>query len=430
MTNNQNQPNQYDAVLGGNAPPPVTGAVLGGIEGVKKRLASADVKAQVAALKEALNYEEEGLQLVLQGLEDNHRKIRQAAVELLQDRNETQAKLALKNYKFWNGFERLDGLPCGHATTFANRKVIKFDQKIGITDTVDTAYAFWDIPDESSEMSIEERLQILEQEQQKRLAQKVEALVFGYLENIEDAVLKALEKFTNVKAIFIGDIEDCECMISSINLPNVSPILQALPQLEVLKIRGGSRDRFDEYCSGENGVFNPPLKHDNLKALTIESGGLSRAIITQFCQLELPALEYLELWMGSNRYGGDSSIEDVMPIISGKFPRIKYLGLRNSEYADEIAFSLVDSPITENLIELDLSMGTLIDPGAEALLNCSAIHQLDTLDIRHNYLTDEMVQRFNQLDIEVLNDNQEYFDEDDEDDEDDDENQRYCTVAE
>ncbi|MGD1910767.1 MAG: HEAT repeat domain-containing protein [Rivularia sp. (in: cyanobacteria)] len=424
MTNNQNQPNQYDAVLGGNAPPPVTGAVLGGIEGVKKRLASADVKAQVAALKEALNYEEEGLQLVLQGLEDNHRKVREAAVYLLEDRNETQAKLALKNYKFWNRHERLDGLPWGHATTFANRKVIEFDQKIGITDTVDTAYAFRDIPDESSEMSIEERLEILEQEEQKRLAQKVEALVFGYLENIEDAVLKALEKFTHVKAIFIGDIEDTECMISSINLPNVSPILQALPQLEVLKIRGGSDGIFDEYCRGENGVFNPPLKHDNLKALTIESGGLSREIITQFCKLELPALEYLELWTGKDEYGGTSSIQDLMPIISGKFPKLKYLGLRNSEYADEIAFALVDSPITENLIELDLSMGTLIDPGAEALLNCSAIHQLDTLDISDNYLTDEIVQRFNQLDIEVLNDNQDYVDEDDEDD------QRYCTVGE
>ena len=404
MTNNQNEPREYDAVLGGNAPPPIHGAVLGGIEGVKKRLASADVKAQVAALKEALNYEEEGLQLVLQGLEDNHRKIRQAAVELLRDRNEPQVKSVLKNYKFWNRHERLDGLPCGHATTFANRKVIKFDQEIGITDTVDTAYAFWDNPDESSEISIEERLQILEQEEQKRLAQKVEALVFGYLENIEDAVLKALETFTNVKAIFIGDIEDEECMISSINLPNVSPILQALPQLEVLKIRGGDRDDFlDEYCSGENGVFNPPLKHDNLKALTIESGGLSREIITQFCQLELPALEYLELWMGRDEYGGDSSIEDVMPIISGKFPRLKYLGLRNSEYADEIAFALVDSPITENLIELDLSMGTLIDRGAEALLNCSAIHQLDTLDIGDNCLSDEIIERLNDLDIEVIN---------------------------
>lgn len=174
----------------------------------------------------------------------------------------------------------------------------------------------------------------------------------------------------------------------------------------------------------KNGVFNPPLKHDNLKALTIESGGLSREIITQFCQLELPALEYLELWTGKDEYGGTSSIQDLMPIISGKFPKLKYLGLRNSEYADEIAFALVDSPITKNLIELDLSMGILIDRGAEALLNCSAIHQLDTLDIRDNYLTDEIVQRFNQLDIEVLNDNQDYVDEDDEDD------QRYCTVGE
>ena len=35
MTNNQNQPREYDAVLGGQSPPPVEGAILGGIEGVK-----------------------------------------------------------------------------------------------------------------------------------------------------------------------------------------------------------------------------------------------------------------------------------------------------------------------------------------------------------------------------------------------------------
>lgn len=359
MTNNQNQPNQYDAVLGGNAPPPIHGAVLGGIEGVKKRLASSDVKAQLTALKEALNYEKEGLNIVIQALEDNRRKVREAAVYLLEDRNEPQAKSALKNYKFWDNFRIIYGVPSILLTSF--------DERTGITHTVDTA----------------------------------------------------LEELTDVKTIFIGEDEDSEHMISSITLPHVTPILQALPRLEVLKIRGNSHYRY----GGEALIFNPSIKHDNLKALTIQSGGLSREAITQLCQLELPALEYLELWLGSYEYGGTSSIEYIMPIISGKFSKLKYLGMRNSEYSDEIAFALIDSPIIENLIELDFSMGTLTDEGAEALLNCPSINQLDTLNISENYLTNEMLEQLNQLDIEVINIGwQKYFEDDD--------NYRYCTVGE
>lgn len=40
MTNNQNEPREFDIVLGGEKPPPSQGAVLGGIEGVKQRLTS------------------------------------------------------------------------------------------------------------------------------------------------------------------------------------------------------------------------------------------------------------------------------------------------------------------------------------------------------------------------------------------------------
>ncbi len=40
MPNDQNQPGEYDAVLGGQNSTPVDAAVLGGIAGVKSRLAS------------------------------------------------------------------------------------------------------------------------------------------------------------------------------------------------------------------------------------------------------------------------------------------------------------------------------------------------------------------------------------------------------
>ncbi|MEH2136353.1 hypothetical protein [Nostoc sp.] len=50
MINNQNEPREFDVVLGKEAPPPVQGVVLGGIEGVKQRLASFLVKARIDAV--------------------------------------------------------------------------------------------------------------------------------------------------------------------------------------------------------------------------------------------------------------------------------------------------------------------------------------------------------------------------------------------
>lgn len=70
MTENPNQPKEYDAILGVQATPPVSAAVLGGLEGVKQRLASTSVAQRVAALKEALKYGQAGLAVVIHILED------------------------------------------------------------------------------------------------------------------------------------------------------------------------------------------------------------------------------------------------------------------------------------------------------------------------------------------------------------------------
>jgi hypothetical protein len=81
--------------------------------------------------------------------------------------------------------------------------------------------------------------------------------------------------------------------------------------------------------------------------------------------------------MGRPDYGGNSSIDDLMPIIFGeKFPNLKYLGLKNCEYTDDIAFELAKSPLLESLIELDLSMVTLQTEGFQTLLDCPKINEL------------------------------------------------------
>ncbi|YAG09048.1 GUN4-like domain-containing protein [Nostoc sp. DSM 114167] len=66
MSENANHPREYDAVLGGQAPPPVDGLVLGGIEGVKRRLDSNSQEIRIAALSDALKYGREGQEILQQ----------------------------------------------------------------------------------------------------------------------------------------------------------------------------------------------------------------------------------------------------------------------------------------------------------------------------------------------------------------------------
>ena len=71
MAENPHQPRKYDAVLGGQAPLAADGAaVLGGMAGVKQRLARGGVKQRVDGLLNAFEYGQEGLDLVIQSIED------------------------------------------------------------------------------------------------------------------------------------------------------------------------------------------------------------------------------------------------------------------------------------------------------------------------------------------------------------------------
>jgi hypothetical protein len=66
MTNHSQQPGKYDAVLGGQHQTSEFAAVLGGIEGVKLGLSNPNPQVRIVSLKQALNYGESGLDLVIQ----------------------------------------------------------------------------------------------------------------------------------------------------------------------------------------------------------------------------------------------------------------------------------------------------------------------------------------------------------------------------
>ncbi|MFN6486821.1 MULTISPECIES: hypothetical protein [unclassified Nostoc] len=98
MKENTNRPRVYDAVLGGQEKAPPGALVLGGLEGVKRRLANPLIEQRIAALEEALKYGEAGLELVIWALDDKLWKVRQAAYSLLASRPEPIVQEILQDY--------------------------------------------------------------------------------------------------------------------------------------------------------------------------------------------------------------------------------------------------------------------------------------------------------------------------------------------
>lgn len=98
MKNNPNQPREFDAVLGGQNSFRNDAAVLGGLEGVKKRLNNPATQERIAALPIALNYGEEGLNLIIKALNDKSWQVEQAAYLLLRDRAEPNVLQAVREY--------------------------------------------------------------------------------------------------------------------------------------------------------------------------------------------------------------------------------------------------------------------------------------------------------------------------------------------
>ena len=91
------QPGLSDAVKGGQSPP-LTSAVLGGLIGVKQRLASSTDKVRIAAITEALSYGREGLKLVLQIVKTETGTVQRAAYDKLYQKASESARIKLLKY--------------------------------------------------------------------------------------------------------------------------------------------------------------------------------------------------------------------------------------------------------------------------------------------------------------------------------------------
>jgi uncharacterized protein (TIGR02996 family) len=182
-----------------------------------------------------------------------------------------------------------------------------------------------------------------------------------------------------LRELDLGDYDAERCELDWGTVGNLQKLWKQTPGLTALHLRSGSTMKL--------GVLDLP----RLETIFIETGGLSAENIRNLGKSKLPSLVSADLYLGSNRYGGDGSWKDLVEILDGKnLPKLTRLGLMNCGFIDDVCKKLHTSKILKRLRELDLSMGTMGEDGVAALVaNAAAYRHLDQLSIDDNFLASE-----------------------------------------
>jgi uncharacterized protein (TIGR02996 family) len=195
--------------------------------------------------------------------------------------------------------------------------------------------------------------------------------------NFQAAVDVLAARRPPLRRLFIGDFEYPELTeMSWVDLGDLSALPAALPHLRSLRLRGGSM---------QLGTLSFP----GLRDFTVETGGLPQTELAALCAAKWPLLERLEVWFGAEDYGCDCEFEDLTPLLEGTGrPALRHLGLVNTSLISRHINELADAGVLSQLESLDLSLGTLDDEDAEALVRCrSSFAHLKQLNVRENFLT-------------------------------------------
>jgi uncharacterized protein (TIGR02996 family) len=165
--------------------------------------------------------------------------------------------------------------------------------------------------------------------------------------------------------------------ISWYSIGNLGKLWKAVPGLRTLITQGGG------------GLSLGKIDLPNLAHAEFRTGGLEKANARAIATAAIPRIERLDIWYGDDSYGGDATIKEVELLLGRTdLPKLRHLGLMNSEFADQLPEVLARSRLLPQLRELDLSMGTMTDEGARAIAqHRDAFKHLDRLNVSLNYLS-------------------------------------------
>jgi WD domain, G-beta repeat len=369
-----------DAVLGGQAPPPVNAAVLGGLAGVRQRLESESSIAKIRALNDAIEYGDRGVDLAIQALSDPAPEIRRLAIRLLRTQAGEKGKEILLDLEHGSYF-----------TTLHDWHVETYNPEIGIIDPENNAYVVT-LP-HSHEMYHYDLSQFQSLVRDPKISE-MQGLIFliqSYHRNfhlsfaeVMEAICDASHLFSNLKALYIGGfgVKRPKPYQNPLKVFDIGPFLEAFTNLEVLHIFGNFY-RVELECDG--------LRHNNLKTLIIEAADLTDRHLESIASMHLPNLEYLQLWLGNNerQTPPKNIIQPLKPILSDNAtPKLKYLGLCAHEGdTDSLINDLLSTPLMSQLAVLNFESGNITDRGAHLLHNCPHFTRLKLLTVINNSIS-------------------------------------------
>jgi uncharacterized protein (TIGR02996 family) len=214
------------------------------------------------------------------------------------------------------------------------------------------------------------------------------------LQSLIDVLAKKAPATT--RKITFGDNVD---QISWHHTGDLGKLWKQVPGLRVLEMETG------EFEVGK--MVAPGLE----RAIFI-TGGLSKTAGKGIATAVMPKIKHLEIYYGTDNYGGTCSIKEVKPLLDRTdLPKLEYLGLKNSEFSDDIAKAIPSAKILKGLKTLDLSLGTMSDEGALALAaHPDAFKHLEVLDLTRNYLSKKGIAAVKSLCKKVITADQEEAD--------------------
>ncbi|MER7168144.1 STM4015 family protein [Micromonospora sp. NPDC000207] len=273
-----------------------------------------------------------------------------------------------------------------HLTSFAGAPVVPFDPGMALPEELPPVA--WRLEIEDFDAEPEVFADLVAAFRHEVPAESVRALVIGEWGAAYESALpvgllvEAATEWTDLRHLFLADLIGEQCEISWITHDDITGILRAYPQLETLWVRGGNELRME------------PVRHEGLRELVIQTGGLPGHVSRAVAASDLPHLHRLDLWLGQSDYGGDTTPADLADLLAGdRVPALRHLAICNAENADDIARVVADAPVVAQLETLDLSKGVLTDTGGEALLAGRPLTHLSRLDLSHHFLSEECAAR-------------------------------------
>jgi uncharacterized protein (TIGR02996 family) len=217
----------------------------------------------------------------------------------------------------------------------------------------------------------------------------------------EVAKLGAADK---IRVLRLGDVHDIDIDLAHHPLGKLDVLSKSFKNLEVLTLYG------HEFSFAS-------LELPKLRELAIKTCGLSKKNMAAIANHKWPKLESLELWFGAEDYGAQCKPKDLAAIFDGSaIPKVKKLGLKNAEFTNAICEELARGKVMKQLEELDLSMGTMDDKGAQALAaNPKAFAHLKRLDVSDNFLSKKAIADLKKIGCPIVAKDQKDIEEGDED---------------